>query len=441
MRKKKKNRKLAQGKANTVRENGRQRLAERLLKALPGMLLAAVLTIALAFYVLEESNLFWLDFMMRVFPASGEVVIVEITDDDHKNRFGIKSMPDESTLNETELQRLIEAVADNQPKVIGVDIDTSDEKFKKLAEITRQPENEKIVWVSEPVISENEKGGQEIFGEKKALGGEAPEQNSALPVLSKDNKVTRRYHRFIEVGGDYLPSLPWAVASRISTDKVEKVKQQCGKEKIKQCAKDKKECPKECTDELLIGYAGENSSRDKISASEILDGKLQENRIKDKIVLIGGSYARQDVHDTPVGEMHGVEILANAIEAELNGRMIKPPSLCVLFFLMFLSQISLAVLFYKIPFAKAFLLAFALSLLASLVFSIAEAKAFGSYAQWTYFCVYFVSVSLGLLLNSLTDRLQDIRKEKIKQVYDEFAEVPSNAPLTNPVEKPPKNKR
>lgn len=343
-----------------------------------------------------------LDLMMRVSPpAQSEVVIVEITDDDYKNHFHAKS-----PLDAAQLQRLIEAVAAYQPKLIGVDIDTSDEQFKNLyiAEHLR----EKIVWVSEPKIFKNEKGEDEIFEVKNALAGRATKENSALPLLLDDKKVTRRYRRFIEAGEDYLPSFSWAIARRFPTNEVKKVIEQCDKNK------------KECADDLLIGYASENSSRNKISASEALDGKLQEkpieeNLIKDKIVLIGGSYLGQDIHETPLGEMTGVETLANAIKAELGGRVIEPPSCYVLFLLAFLSQILLVVLFYKFPFGKALLLSFTIFLLSALLLSAVYANAINTYAQWAYFSAFFVPISLGLLFSSLVDRLGDLRKEKLKK--------------------------
>jgi CHASE2 domain-containing sensor protein len=41
--------------------------------------------------------------------------------------------------------------------------------------------------------------------------------------------------------------------------------------------------------------------------------------LADKIVLLGGTIADVDVHYTPLGQLHGAVVLANAIQTELDG--------------------------------------------------------------------------------------------------------------------------
>ncbi len=76
---------------------------------------------------------------------------------------------------------------------------------------------------------------------------------------------------------------------------------------------------------MIIKYSrgADGVGRTRIPAAHIL--KFAENNwqnnslIKNKIVLIGGSYLEEDKSETPLGVMNGVEIHANVIESDLRG--------------------------------------------------------------------------------------------------------------------------
>jgi len=196
--KKKKRKDSARRAAETVREIGSENSGRRFLKVLPQviprLLLAIALTCVVAFFFLRDLGTGMLDLLTRFYPAESksQVVIVEITDDDYEKIFDKKS-----PLDVAKLQQLIESVAGFEPRLIGIDIDTSDEKFRNL-NIDRHLE--KIVWASKPKLFENEKGNLDVFEINEARGGFAAGENSALPLLLDDPKITRHYRLLIKVG-------------------------------------------------------------------------------------------------------------------------------------------------------------------------------------------------------------------------------------------------
>ena len=252
------------------------------------------------------------------------------------------------------MQQLITAVSAGKPCVIGVDIGTDFSEFSNKDYFQIQDEWSPIVWVRDTKDILPDTSKKPIPTEVR--GGQVnPNLNSGLPLLIDDSQgVTRKYKRIIETEKGELPSFAWAVY-------LEAAKQKCaGIEFPDQIKIDQRQ--KE-TSSLFIKYSrgnpnqtvddsspnkskssNQNSTdkdwnqteyvgRIKIPASQIIEfaksGEWQNNElIKDKIVLIGGSYD-EDIHNTPLGKMWGVEIMANVVESELRGGGIKPPGVSI----------------------------------------------------------------------------------------------------------------
>lgn len=185
----------------------KQSFWRRIVKFLPLFALALLFTFLFhrvgQFAELETKIL---DAQMRFDnPATeSEIVIVDITDDDFNRIFLRQTRP----LNPPALQNLIEKIAEGEPCVIGVDIDTSFAEFGKLENFRAA---ESVVWLRETEISEN--AGEEPIA-LDVMGGQntALYEKSGLPILIEDKeKVTRRYSRLIKTPQGDLPSLPWAV--------------------------------------------------------------------------------------------------------------------------------------------------------------------------------------------------------------------------------------
>jgi CHASE2 domain-containing sensor protein len=372
-------------------------LLKRLLKAIPALLAAIILVVLFAdtetYRKVEKSVL---DFQMRRnMPTDvSRVAIVEITDADYYNFFqGI------SPLSPAKLTQAIDAIARGHPCVIGVDISTYDPPFKAMEIRDWWPP---VIWVRDTVedsIRINEKPAA-----KDVLGGKngAFNENAGLALLIADDQgLVRRYKRIIETKEGRLPSFPWAVYQQ-----------------------SKKSCPnigapnlKESTEPLTINYSRgqEGIGRTRILVSNVLSlansPEELEKEIKGKIVLLGGSYVGQDIHDTPLGPMPGVINMANAIETELRGGGWPNPPILLMVFLILFEGILVVLLFdEKRSLKKALLFGVPMILFVALACSLA------AYGSLIYF-PYFALIMVGVLVYQLIDRVKDYFKKHLRSAF------------------------
>jgi CHASE2 domain-containing sensor protein len=276
----------------------------RLRLALPGILVTILLVFLFSHMgVLHKLQTAVLDARMRLRepPEKSDLVVVKITDEDYRELFyGV------SPLSPVALGRLIEAISLGGPTVIGVDIDTSAPQFKNLP---LPSPTSPILW--ERNVKEVPESVEEKPEPLEVLGGRDhtyTEKYSGLTLLIDDaeDKVTRRYRRVIETTEGPLDSFVWAVVQAFRGERTPPTK--------------------DATRDLFIRYYDdrEGGAGFRLSASQVMkmakDRRLpDDNPFRDKIVLLGGAYAGEDLHDTPVGRRNGVDILAQAIETELRG--------------------------------------------------------------------------------------------------------------------------
>ena len=236
------------------------------------------------------------------------------------------------------------------------------------------------------------------------LGGQSPilerAQHSGLPTLIDIDGTTRFYQRLVETSsGEILPSIPWAVVKKFDSQ----LSQALGESK----------------EPLMIRYAGDQrgSHRTELTASEVLKyaaepGWSDNGYIKDDIVLIGGDYQREDRHQTPLGEMLGVRILATAIETELSGGGIRRPRKIALFPLWVMQGVALVLIFHFYPLSEKPLTNITLNLLViPITVILCSLIASGSLAYWSY----FIPVAVGILINKLIDQFNDWRKKRLSK--------------------------
>lgn len=331
-------------------------------------------------------------------PAESAVAVVIITDEDYQKIFGGKS-----PLDPIKLQALINAIALGKPKVIGVDIATTNEQFRNIQIADWWPP---VIWYRDSKEVSNQEPTttgrhpeQGLVEPLSVLGGKGPEfdANSGLPLLIEDaeDKVTRRYRRMIETTDGLLPSFPCAVVSKFPTDTTSKLKAS--------------------TDDLFIRYSidGDGTHRFTPRASWVLDlaksGLPPDNPFRDKIVLLGGSYLNQDKHDTPLGSMDGVQILAQVIETELEGGGDKAPNKLTTHLLEIFEGIIVVILFQlfqQYSFFKALLLNLVTLITTA---SVCSVVAFGSLWRLTYFLPL-------LLLILLYELIVEYRSHLIKRL-------------------------
>lgn len=380
---------------------------KRLLRALPVLLLTILLTLMLVRRdELHEFVADTQDLLMRLSaqPKDSRVAVVMIGDEEYEHEFN-----KDGSLNAAKLQELVVAIAKGNPKVIAVDIDTSDKRYRdfQFAEV-RAP----VVWVRavyEPVT--------ENPTPRDVLGGQDPrlndDQHSGLPLLYDVNKVTRLYQRIIETTEGNTVSFPWAVVKRFDP----KVGEQ----------------RRATTDQLIIGFAG--APLEELSASQILKVADEpwwpnNDKIKDKIVLVGVSYLGQDRHETPLGEKQGVHNMAAVIETELNGGGIKQPDELAFLPLWVFQSVVLVILFQYFPLRKAIwknlgwslALVVGSALICSLIASLIASRAL-TYLSLVYLA-YFLPVGILVFVDQLRELLNDWRREKLAHVYGQVSDAP-----------------
>lgn len=340
-----------------------------------------------------------LDAQMRLDMPSEEsqVVIVEITQDDFAGVFQGQTRP----LKPDALRALIDAVAKGQPCIIAVDIDTHFPQFKDFKVGEDWPP---VIWARE--IAEVPADVNEKPIPLDVLGGQNPAFNerSGIPLLIDDagSKTTRRYVRLIDTTIGKQPSFAWAVYRALQG-------RDCAGITVPPLA--------ETADPLLIRYSrgGEGVGRTKLTASNVISfaeatGWGNNDLIKGKVVLIGGSYLGDDRHDTPFGRMTGVEVVANVVETELRGGGINPPNYLTMGLLLLFDGVLLIALFQILPFRKALLLSLPVIMLLSLACSFLTYR---SFSRWAF----FAPVMLGVTLAELLDMVKDIYKSLINRLF------------------------
>lgn len=358
------------------------------------------------------------------------VVIVGITEDDYEGRFGGKS-----PLDPVQLKEVIDAIAKGNPAVIGVDLDTSSDVFRGL-----QPPNPPpaVVWArgGERLMPGQQGGGagvedksvaqvgkgllqsllpfifgpdEERFGVSDVLGRGDNAITSGVALVPRDSDgAIRRYRRQFntwEPDAPVMDAFSWAV-----------IKEYC---KSAGCTPKEVE---EAEEGWVLNSAVNPHSFKPIPVDQLLDvsqgdgWRGERGPLRNKIVLLGGLYpASRDQHYTATGTRYGVELLAYAVESDLQGRSIRPPGRYVVWFGELLVGFALVVVHARfgarpkrlrytivaIPF---------LALLASLF-------VFSSLALWAV----FLPTLLAVLFQQLHEDVHQYSNRKVSEIYNEAA--------------------
>lgn len=321
----------------------RQALLWHILTALPFVLVATALGT-----VLEKNG--WLRFAetavldrflaTKSSSVAPHVAIVAITEQDHQQLFGGKSILDPATV-----QDIVKAVARAEPGVIGVDLGTADESYLKLPPFDVKPA---IVWARTATLIPEERSLVEMlnpFGEHSDRFVPGPlfgRQESDEKVLSglalapvdSDRSIRHYIREFDVLKADTtgtedvrMDSFHWAVTReycRLTGDQeCQEVLQKTDHhhDLILNVTIDPYKILKPIPARRLLGDSIDSVWRDD-------DGTLRpplKELLRGKIVLLGGMYqAACDEHNTAVGIQYGVELIAEAIESEFRGGDIRP---------------------------------------------------------------------------------------------------------------------
>jgi CHASE2 domain-containing protein len=350
-------------------------IIKKLTRLLPSLVVAAALVFVFSkLGPLHKLQTFVSDTAMRIAkpPMQTDVAIIEITDDDYQSLF-----KRESPLDPLQLQRLLTAIALSHPKLIAVDIDTSPEKYQHLSIDNTWPP---IVW--ERDVEKLPESEEEKLKPMDKILGRSDEQllkSSGLPVFLDDPEdgMTRRYTRYLPTETGNLPTLPEAIIQKLG-----------GSRSTNSAPLDK----------FFIRFTGRPEQTKQLresqgmwlSAAELLDMSQKadwpnhpENRLRGKIVLLGGTYGDDDIHFTPVGRMYGVQIIAQVLETELAGGGDRAPAKAAVILLELFECVAVVLLFHAFH-KRSFFRVLAISLLSVVVIAvICSLISFGSVTRAT----------------------------------------------------------
>ena len=309
------------------------------------------------------------------------------------------------------LRRLIAAVAAAKPRLIGVDLATTDARFRNLRPDPSWPP---IVWAEQAVPAVQ--GCLTVPGcayrPLPALGGSVAQLDTdaacrsgrgcaAIPIRLPDGDlVGRHYTHDIDVEGlEGRPTFPWAI--------------------VETCAAMQPPDP-HCTAAFArsSNASGEQTIQFDIAdpwpALRTASTAIELNESKDPtlraawrndpalvghIVIIGAAFDSLDVHRVPGAARRGVFINAQTVENELADRRIREAPFVALVALDLLVGFALVYLAYRLPFGAALL---AGSGLVGAIF-LTSFLAFQTFSIW----LNFVPVVAGVALHEFTDNLRE----------------------------------
>jgi CHASE2 domain-containing sensor protein len=362
----------------------------RLVRAL----LAVVLTVAFFLLTFRSKEMFELESVARDFAARSRVtqpldtlVIVSITDSDYSTLFGARS-----PLAADTLARLLRAIAAGKPRIIGVDIETSDSSFSRLRPLNEsiQREGTKLAWARDGVPVEGHEG-LAPFG---VLGGKEPHDadgvHSGIAATALDERGTvRTYRQRVPVGETTAPSFAAAIDGSSAGD----------------------------TSTRFIAFHQGSSAAWNITAAQLLAltalPDSGQRLLKNKIVLLGGSYrAGRDEHHTPIGVMSGLAIQAQMLETELQGGGAKMPSVWMLGALQLLAGSMVVLLIFHLAPTRAAL---------AVILSVPAFSLIGSRlitGSWVDGLPYFVPLLVLLVIHQLYEKANFYRELLLRALYD-----------------------
>ena len=342
------------------RRNLKRPFITRFRRALPAIIFAIAGTYILSrLGTLHGLEHLALNAEMAASHRSSDICLIEITDSDYDDIFGGRS-----PLQAEKFHDLINAVAMGKPAIIGVDIDTSHPQFKSFSSEANWPT---VIW--ERDISTNKGVREGEIEPLDVLGGQNPliNKNSGIPALLDDpeDKLTRLYTRCVKTAAGVEPTFVTAVVSAYK-----------GQAAIASPCRGASTSANVAQEPLFIKYSLRQAALCQRDAAQTLGasgngGSQVLDVFLNKIVLIGGTYRDFDRHFTPIGTLPGIEVLANAIQTELDGDGIEAHSKWLLFTIEFAASTFIVMLFHLFALSpgKALVWGLPLTVLASVFLS------------------------------------------------------------------------
>jgi serine/threonine protein kinase len=301
-------------------------------------------------------------------PAERSAVLVAIGPEDYQRLFG-----GVSPLDAGRLQALVTRILEGQPAVVGVDIDTAAPGFAALRRTLAPELAARVVWGRGIAASDD---ANALPVPRPVLGGAEPASpwrcGLALSIADGGDGAVRWFRRVVATTEGAMPTLAEALVTGLRAPVTN-------------------DAP-----EALRGLRYVRAERRELPASVVLaDGFAWRDSIRDRVVILGGRYDAADVHPTPRGLLHGLEILAYTVETELAGHAHPRPWLSALL------SVALVDIAMAVALLRRCRRRFALA--ASLVAGIALAAGLaltGLFPTWSYALLVSLAVSASMALLS-----------------------------------------
>lgn len=253
-------------------------------------------------------------------PARQSAVLVTIGPEDHRRLFG-----GVSPLDPIRLQALVARILEGQPAVVGVDIDTAATGFGVLRQAFAPERAARVVWARGIAASDD---AMALPTPRPVLGGPGAagpwRWGLAVSIADGGDGAVRWFRRIVTTTEGAMPTLAEAIVTGLRAPVDGDAERR------------------------LRGLRYVHADRLELPASVVLaDGFAWRDTIRGRVVILGGRYDAADVHPTPRGLLHGVEILAYTVETELAGRAHPRPSLSALLLVTALDMIVVVLLFRR----------------------------------------------------------------------------------------------
>lgn len=264
----------------------------------------------------------WADFdrlQMTANPTGGRVAMVLITDDEYNDPQLFKRT---SPLPVPALANVISAICDFKPRVIGVDLITSD--WTATDYDTQWPATAPcpIVWSIDWTEDDAPTDSHGAIYLERVVGRETSDARvcAAVPILPVDPDGVVRNYSVAQPAKGSAPAtygtLVWALARSVETGAVP-----CeGKPIVMPAAT---AADREGTERKIRFSA--NRALPRLRVNDVVAAHAQPDELsgpvrrilEDAVVILGGTFRHaRDVYRTPIGPLSGSEILANAVVTE-----------------------------------------------------------------------------------------------------------------------------